>query len=59
MFFLEAQPFFERKTVWLIHLEADISLADPVTAFGDAQGSVFGGNLLDGHGDLHWLDPRA
>ncbi len=57
--FLEAQAFFEGETVRLIHLEADIGFANPVAGIGDAQRGVFGGNLLDGDGDLHRSDLRA
>ena len=51
VFFLQAQRFFERVTVRLVHLESDIGFLDPVA--GDGQRSVFGGNLLDAHDNFH------
>src|SRR5579863_7014691 len=53
MFLFQTQPFLQSETIRLIHLEADISFADPRAAFGDVQRRILGGNLLDANGDLH------
>ena len=53
--FLQAQGFFEREAVRLVHLEADVGFANPQAVIGDAQRRILGGNLLDADGDLSWL----
>ena len=59
MFFLQAQSFFERVTIRLVHLESDIGFLDPVS--GDGERRVFGGNLLDTHDNFHdiFLSPKT
>ncbi len=55
MFFFEAQSFFERVAVRLVHLEANVGFANPVS--GDGQRGVFGGNLFNAHDNVHGSSP--
>ncbi len=55
MLFLEAQRFFERVTVGLVHLEADVGLLDPVSS--NRQRRVLRGNLLNADDDVHGTFP--
>ena len=48
--FLQAQRFFERVAVRLVHFEADVGFFDPVA--GDRKRRVFGGNLFDTDDDF-------
>ena len=65
MLFFQAQRFFERVAIRLVHFESDIGFADPVAAFDDGERRVFGGNLLDADDDFHdeflgnWHAPAA
>src|ERR1700691_4361690 len=53
MFCFQAQGFFERVAVRLVHLEADVGFFDPVP--GDGKGCVLCGDLFDADDDVHGL----
>jgi len=55
--FLQAQRFFERVAVRLVHFEADVGFLDPVS--GDGQRGVFRGNLIDAHDNFHEILPST
>ena len=60
MLFLQAQRLLQREAIRLVHLEADVGLANPRAAFGDVQRRILGRNLLDANGDFHlFLDWAA
>ena len=46
----QAQGFFERVTVGLVHFETDVGFLDPVS--GDGEWGVLCGNLLDADDDV-------
>jgi hypothetical protein len=51
--FFQAQPFFKREGIGLVHFKSNIGFANPGGALGDVEGSVFGGHLLDANRNLH------
>ena len=51
--FLEPERLFEGESVGLVHLEADVRLADPGAALGHGQRGVLGRHLLDAHDNVH------
>src|SRR5467141_2771820 len=57
VFFLQAQRFFERVAIRLVHLEADVRFLDPVP--GNRERRVLRRNLLDAHDDIHGALPSS